>query len=46
MRVDAAVVAVPDERWQERPLAAVVVKEDAEATAEELRKYLCDRVAR
>ncbi|ORB12650.1 hypothetical protein BST36_29920, partial [Mycolicibacterium moriokaense] len=42
----AAVVAVPDERWQERPLAAVVVKEDAEATAEELRKYLCDRVAR
>ncbi|BBX02493.1 long-chain-fatty-acid--CoA ligase [Mycolicibacterium moriokaense] len=44
--LEAAVVAVPDERWQERPLAAVVVKEDAEATAEELRKYLCDRVAR
>ena len=31
--LEAAVVAVPDERWQERPLAAVVIKEDASATA-------------
>jgi fatty-acyl-CoA synthase len=44
--LEAAVVAVPDERWQERPLAAVVVKNDASTTPEELRKYLCDRVAR
>jgi fatty-acyl-CoA synthase len=44
--LEAAVVAVPDERWQERPLAAVVVKKDASTTAEELRKYLCDKVAR
>jgi fatty-acyl-CoA synthase len=44
--LEAAVVAVPDERWQERPLAAVVVKGDASATPEELRKYLCDKVAR
>ena len=44
--LEAAVVAVPDERWQERPLAAVVVKEDASTTAEELRKHLCDKVAR
>jgi fatty-acyl-CoA synthase len=43
---EAAVVAVPDDRWQERPLAAVVVKNDAQVTAAELRKYLCDKVAR
>ena len=44
--LEAAVVAVPDERWQERPLAAVVVKQDASTTPEELRKHLCDKVAR
>ncbi|MCT7661825.1 fatty acid--CoA ligase [Mycobacterium deserti] len=44
--LEAAVVGVPDERWQERPLAAVVVKKDSSATAEELRKHLCDKVAR
>ena len=44
--LEAAVVAVPDERWQERPLAAVVIKSDAECTAEELRKHLGDKVAR
>jgi fatty-acyl-CoA synthase len=44
--VEAAVVGVPDERWQERPLAAVVVKEDAEVSAAELRNYLRDKVVR
>jgi fatty-acyl-CoA synthase len=44
--LEAAVVAVPDERWQERPLAAVVVKPGATVTAAELRKHLCDKVAR
>jgi fatty-acyl-CoA synthase len=44
--LEAAVVAVPDERWQERPLAAVVLKSDASSTAQELRKHLCDKVAR
>jgi len=44
--LEAAVVAVPDDRWQERPLAAVVVKQDATVTASELRKHLCDKVAR
>lgn len=43
---EAAVVAVPDERWQERPLAAVVVQEGASITPQELRKHLCDKVAR
>ncbi|RAV11705.1 fatty acid--CoA ligase [Mycolicibacterium sp. GF69] len=43
---EAAVVAVPDDRWQERPLAAVVVDNDASVTPEELRKHLSDKVAR
>ncbi|MGZ5377676.1 MAG: fatty acid--CoA ligase [Mycobacterium sp.] len=44
--LEAAVVAVHDERWQERPLAAVVIKADASSTAQELRNHLCDKVAR
>jgi fatty-acyl-CoA synthase len=44
--VEAAVVGVPDERWQERPLAVVVVKDDADISACELRNYLRDRVVR
>ena len=44
--LEAAVVGVPDERWQERPLAAVVLKEGARATAEELREFLADKVVR
>ena len=43
---DAAVVGVPDERWQERPLATVVLKPGASATPDELRAYLGERVAR
>jgi fatty-acyl-CoA synthase len=42
--LEAAVVGVPDERWQERPLAAVVLRKDVEVTAAELRNYLRDRV--
>ena len=44
--LEAAVVAVPDDRWQERPLAAVVVKKDADVTAAELREHLSDKVVR
>ncbi|MET0703831.1 MAG: long-chain fatty acid--CoA ligase [Mycobacterium sp.] len=44
--LEAAVVGVPDERWQERPLAAVVVKEGAEVSAAELREFLADKVVR
>jgi fatty-acyl-CoA synthase len=43
---EAAVVGVPDERWQERPLAAVVLQDGAEVTPEELRKFLADKVVR
>ncbi|MBX7435064.1 long-chain fatty acid--CoA ligase [Mycobacterium sp. Y57] len=44
--LEAAVVGVPDERWQERPLAAVVLKEGAKATPGELREFLSGKVAR
>jgi fatty-acyl-CoA synthase len=37
---EAAVVAVPDEKWGERPLATVVLKEGASADYTELRAFL------
>jgi fatty-acyl-CoA synthase len=43
---EAAVIAIPDEKWQERPLAAVVLKEGMSATAEELREFLAPRFAK
>ena len=43
---EAAVIGVPDERWDERPLACVVVKEGSTVTAGDLRDYLTDRVAK
>jgi fatty-acyl-CoA synthase len=43
---EAAVIAVPHERWGERPLACVVPEEDAEVTLEDLREHLSDRVAK
>jgi fatty-acyl-CoA synthase len=43
---EAVVVGVPDERWDERPLAGVVLKEGESVTAEELRAWLTERVAK
>ncbi len=40
--VEAAVIAVPHERWQERPLACVVVREGAGLSADDLRTFLED----
>ncbi len=37
---EAAVIAVPDPKWDERPLAAVVLREGKTATADELRAFL------
>jgi len=37
---EAAVVGVSDDRWGERPLACVVVREGASITASELRDFL------
>ncbi|WP_301120652.1 long-chain fatty acid--CoA ligase [Mycolicibacterium fortuitum] len=44
--LEAAVVGVPDERWQERPLAVVVLNEGASAQPAELREFLADKVVR
>ena len=38
--LEAAVVAMPDERWSERPLACVVLEEGQSLTAEELKEHL------
>lgn len=38
--LEAAVVAVPHEKWQERPVACVVLKEGKTATKEEINEYL------
>ena len=43
---EAAVVAVPDERWDERPLACVVLRPETSASAQELQEFLADKVAR
>ena len=43
---EAAVIAVADERWTERPLACVVLAEGANATPVELREHLRERVPR
>jgi fatty-acyl-CoA synthase len=37
---EAAVIAIPDEKWQERPLAVVVLREGKPASPEELRDFL------
>lgn len=37
---EAAVIAIPDEKWVERPLACVVFKTGESATAKELNEYL------
>ncbi|TNC28209.1 long-chain fatty acid--CoA ligase [Amycolatopsis alkalitolerans] len=43
---EAAVIGVPDEKWDERPLVAVVVREGHTVTADELREFLADKVAK
>jgi fatty-acyl-CoA synthase len=43
---EAAVIAVPDEKWGERPLAAVVLRDGMEAAADELRAHLCSHFAK
>ena len=43
---EAAVVAVPDEKWQERPLCCVVLRPGMTATPQELREFLAQRVVK
>ena len=43
---EAAVIAIPDERWSERPLAVVVAREGASVTEDELREHLASGFAK
>lgn len=43
---EAAVIALPHPKWDERPLACVVPMEGEELTADELREYLTPKVAK
>ena len=43
---EACVVGIPHPKWQERPLAAVVLKDGAQATPEELRCFLAKSFAK
>lgn len=43
---EAAVIGIPHERWQERPLALVVLRPGHSVTADELRAYLQNYVVR
>jgi fatty-acyl-CoA synthase len=46
--LEAAVISLPDDKWQERPLACVVPQPDAAKTItkEEIQAYLKDKVAK
>src|SRR5664280_968146 len=46
--LEAAVISLPDDKWQERPLACVVPQPDAvkTITKEEIQAYLKDKVAK
>ena len=43
---EAAVIGVPHPKWQERPLAVVVLNEGTQADAEELREFLSAKFAK
>jgi fatty-acyl-CoA synthase len=43
---EAAVIAIPHEKWVERPMACVVVKPGETVTAEEIIEFLTPRVAK
>jgi fatty-acyl-CoA synthase len=43
---EAAVIAIPDERWGERPLAAVVLREGQDASPDDLRDHLGQQYAK
>ena len=44
--MEAAVVAIPDEKWGERPKAFVVLKNGAEATEQEIIDFCKEHIAR
>jgi fatty-acyl-CoA synthase len=44
--LEAAVIARPDDKWSERPLACVVTCEGRDVSVDELRDFLSDKVAK
>ena len=44
--VEAAVIAIPDEKWQERPMACVVPKKGVQLTEQDLINYLKDQLVK
>jgi fatty-acyl-CoA synthase len=44
--VEAAVIAKPDEKWAERPLCCVVMRDGAQISADQLLEHLQGRVAK
>ncbi len=44
--LEAAVIAVPDEKWMERPFAFIVPKEGKTISPDELREFLAGRFAK
>lgn len=43
--LESAVVAIPNERWGERPAALIVLVEGEDSTADEIKRFLGGRVA-
>ncbi|MFC8042756.1 long-chain fatty acid--CoA ligase [Nocardia sp. NPDC057353] len=43
---EAAVIGVPDEKWDERPLVAIVLADGKQAEPDELRDFLADKFAK
>jgi fatty-acyl-CoA synthase len=43
---EAAVIAIPDAKWTERPLACIVLKPGATASVEQLREHLAGNFAK
>jgi acyl-CoA synthetase (AMP-forming)/AMP-acid ligase II len=43
---EAAVIAIPDERWGERPLAVIVVRDEHTVEAEDLKAHLSSQYAK
>jgi fatty-acyl-CoA synthase len=44
--LEAAVIGVPDQKWDERPMACVVLRPGASASPDEMKAWLAERVAK